>query len=189
MASGFEAIGGWRFGNTIDGAQAEFLLVPSAQANLTLIPDGVTDEQVVLLADIASTGFAGAESGNVRIGDAVVVFALRTDRPVRHRRRKLMGASHDHRCRQRPGPPGDGQEHGRRRRARLHPARRRRRGEAADRRRRRRDRSRRSGRKARSRTRCAASARAARCRASVSTRASSRCRTTHSRPVSAATGS
>ena len=73
--SGFEAIGGWRFGNTIDGAQAEYLLVPNAQANLAKIPDGVTDEQVVLLADIASTGFAGAESGGVRIGDSVVVFA------------------------------------------------------------------------------------------------------------------
>lgn len=73
---GYEAIGGWRFGNTINGAQAEYLLVPSAQANLALIPDAVSDEQVVLLADIASTGFAGAESGQVRIGDAVAVFAL-----------------------------------------------------------------------------------------------------------------
>lgn len=71
----FEAVGGWRFGNTIDGAQAEYLLVPHAQANLAKIPHDLTDEQVVLLADIASTGFAGAESGNVRIGDAVVVFA------------------------------------------------------------------------------------------------------------------
>jgi threonine dehydrogenase-like Zn-dependent dehydrogenase len=73
--SGYEAIGGWRFGNTINGAQAEYLLVPYAQANLAKIPDGLTDEQVVLLADIASTGFSGAESGSVRIGDAVVVFA------------------------------------------------------------------------------------------------------------------
>ena len=73
---GYEALGGWRFGNTINGAQAEYLLVPSAQANLTPIPDGVTDEQVVLLADIASTGFSAAESGHVRIGDSVVVFAL-----------------------------------------------------------------------------------------------------------------
>jgi threonine dehydrogenase-like Zn-dependent dehydrogenase len=73
--SGYEAIGGWRFGNTINGAQAEYLLVPNAQANLAKIPDDVTDEQAVLLADIASTGFAGAESGGVRIGDTVVVFA------------------------------------------------------------------------------------------------------------------
>src|SRR5262245_39691761 len=72
---GVEAIGGWRFGNTINGAQAEYLLVPNAQANLAKIPDDLTDEQVVLLADIASTGFSGAESGGVRIGDSVVVFA------------------------------------------------------------------------------------------------------------------
>ena len=71
----YEALGGWRFGNTINGAQAEYLLVPHAQANLAKIPDELTDEQVVLLADIASTGFSGAESGGVRIGDAVVVFA------------------------------------------------------------------------------------------------------------------
>ena len=70
-----QAIGGWRFGNTINGAQAEYLLVPNAQANLAKIPDDVTDEQVVLLADIASTGFSGAESGGVKIGDTVVVFA------------------------------------------------------------------------------------------------------------------
>lgn len=70
-----QAMGGWRFGNTIHGAQAEYLRVPNAQANLAKIPDGVTDEQVVLLADIASTGFSGAEAGGVKIGDTVVVFA------------------------------------------------------------------------------------------------------------------
>lgn len=74
-AAGHAACGGWRFGNTIDGAQAEYLLVPNAQANLARIPDDLRDEQVVLLADIASTGFSGAESGGVRLGDAVVVFA------------------------------------------------------------------------------------------------------------------
>ena len=36
---GFKAIGGWRFGNTIDGAQAEYLLVPDAMANLAPVPD------------------------------------------------------------------------------------------------------------------------------------------------------
>lgn len=71
----YEALGGWRFGNTINGAQAEYLLVPHAQANLAKIPDELPDEQVVLLADIASTGFSGAESGGVKIGDSVVVFA------------------------------------------------------------------------------------------------------------------
>ncbi len=59
----------------MNGAQAEYLTVPYAQANLAKIPDGVTDEQSVLLADIASTGFSGVEAGGVRIGDSVVVFA------------------------------------------------------------------------------------------------------------------
>lgn len=72
---GCEALGGWRFGNTINGAQAEYLLVPNAQANLAKIPDSLSDEQVVLLADIASTGFSGAESANIKIGDSVAVFA------------------------------------------------------------------------------------------------------------------
>jgi alcohol dehydrogenase len=69
------AIGGWRFGNTINGAQAEYLRVPYAQANLAKIPDGLTDEQVVLLADIASTGISAAESADLQIGDTVAIFA------------------------------------------------------------------------------------------------------------------
>jgi len=72
---GYETLGGWRFGNTINGAQAEYLKVPFAQANLAKIPDELTDEQVVLLADIASTGFGGAESAGIKIGDSVVIFA------------------------------------------------------------------------------------------------------------------
>src|SRR5947209_11289832 len=54
-------IGGWKFGNTINGSQAQYLLVPAAQANLAKIPDDLRDEQVVLLADIASTGTSAAE--------------------------------------------------------------------------------------------------------------------------------
>jgi len=90
---GYEAIGGWRFGNTINGAQAEYLLVPHAQANLAKIPDDLTDEQVVLLADIASTGFSGAESGNVRMGDSVVIFAQGPIGLCATAGAKLMGAS------------------------------------------------------------------------------------------------
>jgi threonine dehydrogenase-like Zn-dependent dehydrogenase len=68
-------IGGWRFGNTINGAWAEYLLVPDARANLAPIPDTLSDEAVVLCPDIFSTGLSGAESGNIRVGDAVAVFA------------------------------------------------------------------------------------------------------------------
>ena len=69
------AVGGWRFGNTINGAWAEYLRVPDARANLAPIPDGLRDEDVLLCPDIFSTGLSGAESGNIKVGDAVAVFA------------------------------------------------------------------------------------------------------------------
>ena len=72
---GYKATAGWRFGNLIDGTQAEYVLVPDAQANLAPIHDGLTDEQVLMCPDIMSTGFKGAENANIRIGDTVVVFA------------------------------------------------------------------------------------------------------------------
>jgi alcohol dehydrogenase len=68
-------MGGWKFGNTIDGAQAEYLIVPDAMTNLALVPDHLSDEQVLMCPDIMSTGFSGAESGDVRIGDTVAIFA------------------------------------------------------------------------------------------------------------------
>lgn len=92
-SEGYEAMGGWRFGNTIDGAQADYLRVPNAQANLAKIPDELSDEQVVLLADIASTGFSGAESGGVKIGDAVVVYAQGPIGLCATAGARLMGAS------------------------------------------------------------------------------------------------
>ncbi len=72
---GWKPLGGWRFGNTIDGCQAEYVLVPDAMANLAAVPDGLTDEQVLMCPDIMSTGFGGAESAGIRIGDVVAVFA------------------------------------------------------------------------------------------------------------------
>jgi threonine dehydrogenase-like Zn-dependent dehydrogenase len=90
---GYQAIGGWRFGNTLNGAQAEYLLVPYAQANLAKIPDSLTDEQVVLLADIASTGFSGAEAGDVQLGDAVAIFAQGPIGLCATAGARLMGAS------------------------------------------------------------------------------------------------
>lgn len=73
--AGFEAIGGWRFGNTIDGCQADYVVVPDARANLARIPAELSDEDVLMCPDIMSTGFSAAERGRVRIGDAVAVFA------------------------------------------------------------------------------------------------------------------
>jgi len=72
---GYKATGGWRFGNIIDGTQAEYVLVPDAQANLAPVPNGLTDEQVLMCPDIMSTGFKGAENANIKIGDIVAVSA------------------------------------------------------------------------------------------------------------------
>jgi threonine dehydrogenase-like Zn-dependent dehydrogenase len=68
-------LGGWRFGNTMNGAWAEYLLVPDARANLAPIPTGLDDEDVLMCPDILSTGLSGVESGGVKLGDAVAIFA------------------------------------------------------------------------------------------------------------------
>ena len=72
---GFKAIRGWKFGNTIDGCQAEFVRVPDAMVNLAPVPDELSDERVLMCPDIMSTGFSGAERAGVKIGDTVAVFA------------------------------------------------------------------------------------------------------------------
>ena len=59
---------------TINGAWAEYLLVPDARANLAVIPGGLTDEQVLMLPASRSTWHLGA-NGGVRTGDSVAVFA------------------------------------------------------------------------------------------------------------------
>jgi threonine dehydrogenase-like Zn-dependent dehydrogenase len=68
-------LGGWRFGNTINGAWAEYLLVPDARANLAPIPEELDDEDVLMCPDIFSTGLSGVESGQVKVGDSVAIFA------------------------------------------------------------------------------------------------------------------
>ncbi len=67
--------GGWRFGNSMHGVQADYFLVPYAQANLTKVPDSLRDDQVLYCADIASTGISAIEKAGVAIGDSVAVFA------------------------------------------------------------------------------------------------------------------
>lgn len=68
-------IGGWRLGNSIDGVQAEFFRVPYAQANLAHIPEGLSDEDVMFVTDIGTTGISAIEAADVQIGDTVAVFA------------------------------------------------------------------------------------------------------------------
>lgn len=90
---GGKAMGCWQLGNTIDGCQAEYVLIPNAQANLTPVPDTLTDEQVLMCPDIMSTGFGGAEHGGIRIGDTVVIFAQGPIGLCATAGAKLMGAT------------------------------------------------------------------------------------------------
>lgn len=71
----FSNPGGWRLGNTVDGTHAEYFVMPYPKYNITKIPDNLTDEEVLLLTDIGSTGIAAAENAEIQIGDTVAVFA------------------------------------------------------------------------------------------------------------------
>ncbi len=66
--------GGWILGHKIDGTQAELVRVPFADTSTYPVPDGVSDEQVLMLADILPTGYeVGVLNGTVRPGDVVAV--------------------------------------------------------------------------------------------------------------------
>src|ERR1700730_6022743 len=66
--------GGWVLGHKIDGTQAEYVRVPFADTSTFRIPDGVTDEEILMLADILPTGYeVGVLAGGVRPGDVVAV--------------------------------------------------------------------------------------------------------------------
>ncbi|WUR58024.1 zinc-binding dehydrogenase [Micromonospora chokoriensis] len=66
--------GGWILGNEIDGTQAEYVRVPFADNSTYPVPEGVGDEQLLMLADILPTGYeVGVLNGNVQPGDVVVV--------------------------------------------------------------------------------------------------------------------
>jgi alcohol dehydrogenase len=66
--------GGWILGHLIDGTQAEYVRVPFADNGLYKVPEGLTDEHVLQVADILPTGFeVGVLNGKVKPGDVVAV--------------------------------------------------------------------------------------------------------------------
>jgi len=69
-----QPLGGWKFSNTKDGVFAEYFHVNQADANLAHIPAGVPDDAAVYCADMMTTGFMGAENGDIPIGGTVAVF-------------------------------------------------------------------------------------------------------------------
>ena len=66
--------GGWLLGHLIDGVQAELARVPFADISTHVLPNGLTDEQVLYLADILPTGYeVGVLNGRVQPGDVVAI--------------------------------------------------------------------------------------------------------------------
>jgi alcohol dehydrogenase len=76
MPSHCQTVGGigWIFGHLIDGTQAELVRVPYADTSLYLVPEAVTDDQAIFLADSLPTGYeVGVLAGGVRPGHTVAV--------------------------------------------------------------------------------------------------------------------
>jgi threonine dehydrogenase-like Zn-dependent dehydrogenase len=68
-------LGGYKYTVQMDGNMAEYFVVPAAQANLTPIPDDLTDAQAVYTCDVLTTGFMGAEHAYLKFGETIAVFA------------------------------------------------------------------------------------------------------------------
>lgn len=66
--------GSWIFGYMIDGCQAEYVRVPHANMGLHLIPEDLTEEDVLFVGDILSTGYFGAEKAEIEPGDTIAVM-------------------------------------------------------------------------------------------------------------------
>ena len=66
--------GGWILGHLIDGTQAEYVRVPFADTSTYPIPDGASDEDILMLADILPTGYEiGVINSHVQPGDVVAI--------------------------------------------------------------------------------------------------------------------
>jgi threonine dehydrogenase-like Zn-dependent dehydrogenase len=69
-------LGGWKFSNIKDGVFAEFAHVNEADANLALLPEGVSPEAGAMLSDMTPTGFHASEMAGVKFGDDVCVIGI-----------------------------------------------------------------------------------------------------------------
>lgn len=71
-----EPLGGWKFSNFKDGVFAEYFHVNEADANLAILPDGMSREAAVMITDMLSTGFLGAENAEIELGSTVCVVGI-----------------------------------------------------------------------------------------------------------------
>ncbi|KZX15257.1 NADP-dependent isopropanol dehydrogenase [Methanobrevibacter cuticularis] len=69
-------LGGWKFSNFKDGVFGEYFHVNLADANLAHLPEGMSLEAAVMIPDMLSTGFMGAENANIPMGGTVAVLGI-----------------------------------------------------------------------------------------------------------------
>lgn len=69
-----DANGGWALGCRIDGGQTDYVRVPYADQGLNRIPDGVSDEQALLVGDVLATGFWAARISEITPEDTVLII-------------------------------------------------------------------------------------------------------------------
>jgi threonine dehydrogenase-like Zn-dependent dehydrogenase len=91
-SAGTSFFGGPAMSGPINGLQAERALVPFAAANLIKLPDSVTDDQAIMLSDIAPTGYFGADLAEIKEGNTVAVFGCGPVGQFAIMGAKLMGA-------------------------------------------------------------------------------------------------
>ena len=66
--------GGWELGCRIDGGQAEYVRVPTADQSFTAIPEGVSDEDALFVGDVLATGYWAAQIGEIAPASTVLVL-------------------------------------------------------------------------------------------------------------------
>jgi len=69
-------LSGWKFSNFKDGVFAEYYHVNEADANLALLPEGVSPATGVMVCDMVTTGLHGAELADIKLGDFVCVIGI-----------------------------------------------------------------------------------------------------------------
>ena len=108
--------GGWIFGHLIDGLQAEYARVPFADTSVYKIPDELSDEQVLFLADILPTAYeVGVLNGEVGPGDTIAIVGAGPIGLATIHDREAVHAGQDHRDRPRGLAPREGSRVRRRR--------------------------------------------------------------------------
>lgn len=69
-------LAGWKFSNFKDGVFAELFHVNDADMNLAILPDNISLESAVMITDMMTTGFHGAELADIQLGSSVVVIGI-----------------------------------------------------------------------------------------------------------------